>query len=369
MVRLSHKIAASFLLVISVAILSFTITAGLRAPVALNRHIQEMESHIGADSALADNLRVSFKQTMREVLVYSVITAAFAAVLVSSILSRKIETTIRAMSEASRRIADGEFHMRVRESGNDEITDLARSFNRMAENLEQTELRRLRLIGDVAHELRTPLAGVISIVEGISDGVLPANTEVFADVLNETFRLKRLVNDLEELSRLSGDGVKIYCSRFNPVNLLEDITRRLQPQFEGHGIHLKLLDNVQGKEITSDPNRVSQIIHNLLSNALRYTPEGGEVVVSTTVTSKELVITVKDTGIGIPDEELKKIFERFYRIDASRSRSSGGSGIGLAVSLRLARLLLGNLIAQSAGAECGSTFTLTLPLDQHSCDA
>jgi len=328
-----------------------------------------MEAHIGTDSTLAENLRVIFKQTLKEILVYSVITAAFAAVLASSILSRKLVTPVRAMSEASRRIADGEFHMRMKEAGNDELTDLARSFNRMAENLEQTELRRLRLIGDVAHELRTPLAGVISIIEGVSDGVIPADTEVFADVLNETFRLKRLVNDLEELSRLSGDGVKISCSHFKPINLLEDITRRLQPQFEGHGVHLELVDNVQGKEITSDPNRVSQIIHNLLSNALRYTPEGGQVAVSITETSKELLITVKDSGIGIPEEELKKIFERFYRIDASRSRSSGGSGIGLAVSLRLARLLSGDLKVQSDGTGDGSTFTLTLPLDRDSCDA
>ncbi len=362
MVRLTYKITFTYILVIFVMILSITITAVIRAPVAMERHIQAMEEHDGVDEHLVDNLRTSFTQALLEILAYSVATATAAALILAILLSKKVVTPIQAMSAASRRIADGQFHMRVNESGNDELADLAHSFNQMAQDLESTEKRRLRLIGDAAHELRTPLTGIISIIEAVSDGILPTNPETFNDVLNETNRMKRLINDLEELSRLSGDHVEVKTKRFNLNTLIEDIIRRIYPQFEGKNIELQYKTESLDNSITSDSNRLAQIIHNLLSNALRYTPDGGRVSVHLVRDEKNFNIIVKDTGIGIPKDELNRIFERFYRVDASRSRSSGGSGIGLAVSLTLAHLLSGDITAASSGPGQGSTFSLKVPV-------
>ncbi|MCK5248775.1 MAG: HAMP domain-containing protein, partial [Spirochaetaceae bacterium] len=316
MVRLTYKITLTYILVISVVMLSIAVTAGLRTPAALERHIEAMEEHVGVDEHLVDNLRTSFIEALKEILAYSVVISTAVALILAMLLSKKLVTPIQAMSEASRRIADGQFRMRVDESGNDELADLAHSFNQMAQELELTEKRRLRLIGDVAHELRTPLSGIISIIEAVSDGVLPSNQETFDDVLNEANRLKRLVNDLEELSRLSGDHVEIKTNRFNLNTLIEEIIRRIYPQFEGKGVELQYQTETLDNAIHSDPNRLTQIIHNLLSNALRYTPEGGRVTVHLSRDEKNFNIIVEDTGIGIPKNELNRIFERFYRVDA-----------------------------------------------------
>ncbi len=361
MVRLAYKIALTYLLVISVVVISVIITVGFRAPIALEHHVQAMEEHFGADKHLEDNLRTSFIQAMKEIFTFSVIIATTAAIMVTVILSRKVVTPIKAMSAASRRIADGQFRMRVEEAGNDELTDLARSFNQMAQNLESTEERRIGLIGDVAHELRTPLSGIISLMEGVSDGVIAPDEKTFSDVLNEANRLKRLVNDLEELSRLSGDHVEITKTNFNLELLIEEIVRRFNPQFEGKGIELQFQSESMENSLCSDPNRINQIIQNLLSNALRYTTENGKVNILLIREPSQYKIIVEDTGLGIPHVELNRIFERFYRIDASRSRTSGGSGIGLAVSIRLAHLLSGDISANSDGQGKGSTFTLSIP--------
>ncbi len=360
MVRLAYKIALTYLLVISVVVLSVIITAAVRAPMALEHHIEAMEEHFATDEHLEENLRTSFIQAMREILIYSVITATVAAIVVTIFLSHKVVTPVKAMSAASRRIADGQFRMRVNESGNDEMTDLAKSFNQMAQNLESTEERRVRLIGDVAHELRTPLTGIISIMEGVSDGVITSSEETYNDVLNEANRLKRLVNDLEELSRLSGDQVEIKVESCDIKVLIQDIVRRIKPQFEGKDISLQFESESPVNTIHTDPSRIIQIIQNLLSNALRYTPEKGSVTIRLQNVSSFQSIEVSDSGIGIEASELKKIFERFYRTDASRSRASGGSGIGLAVSLRLAHLLNGDISARSDGLGKGSTFTLKI---------
>ncbi len=365
MVRLAYKIASTHMLVIAVVMITIIISAGITAPAALNRHIKAMEEHVGTDNHLIENLESSFKLALRETITFYLIISTVIALITALALSRKVVTPLRALREASRRIAEGQFKMRVDESGNDELADLAHCFNVMARELDTTETRRLDLIGDVAHELRTPLSCIISIAEAVSDEVLPATPETFGDIISETNRMKRLVNDLEELSRLSGNDIVIQKSNINLELLVSDIVRRVSPQFEGKSLDIifeaKSSDNPSDNLINTDSNRLTQVLHNLLNNALRYTPVYGKVFVRLFRQDDNFIIEVQDSGAGIREPELKKIFERFYRVDPSRNRSSGGSGIGLAVSLRLTNLLGGSLTASSPGPDKGSTFTVRLP--------
>jgi histidine kinase len=250
---------------------------------------------------------------------------------------------------------------RVKENGNDELAQLAHSFNKMAYELESIERRRMQLIGDVAHELRTPLTGIISSLEGMDDGVLEKSSENLNDVLAEAARLKRLVRDLEVLSRLSADSITIKLEDFDLKIFIEALIRRVEPQFDGKGIKLNLTSESQDNSIRTDPERLSQILYNLLNNALRYTPGNGLVDVRLRKTSGVYSIIVSDTGVGIGKEDLNRIFERFYRVDPSRTRETGGSGIGLAVCIKLAHHLNGVLTATSDGPNQGSTFTLQIP--------
>jgi histidine kinase len=266
------------------------------------------------------------------------------------------------MTEASRRIAAGGYEERVQEVGEDELGELARSFNQMAETLSETEARRLRLIGDVAHELRTPLSTIRSTMEGVVDGVLPAEPAVFVSVQREVARLQRLVQDLEELSRAEAGQIPLELEEMEPATFVEAAVERLRMQYEDKGVKLQveMADGLPAVRV--DGARMTQVLLNLLGNALQYTPSGGQVTVRGWAGRKDVYIAVQDTGAGVAAEHLPHIFERFYRVDKSRSRVGGGSGIGLTISRHLVEAHHGRLEAASAGLEQGSTFTITLPV-------
>jgi histidine kinase len=290
------------------------------------------------------------------------------------------------MTAASQRIANGRYEERVQAGGEDELAALARSFNRMAHELAQTEERRRRLIGDVAHELRTPLSGIKGVMEGLQDGVLPAEPETFASIEEEVSRLQRLVRDLEALSKAEAGQIQLEKERIDPADLVETAVVRLRPQFTDKNVTLTTEIPPDLPPVTVDPARMTQVLLNLLGNALQYTPRGGRVSVQLSVngdqlsvkeewrlrdtghrlphTDHRLLITVTDTGIGLAAEHLPHIFERFYRVDKSRSRAGGGSGIGLTISKHLVEAHGGALIADSLGLHQGSTFTVILPLSK-----
>ncbi len=210
-----------------------------------------------------------------------------------------------------------------RSSGEDELAELGQSFNQMAHTLAQTEERRRRLIGDVAHELRTPLSGIKSVMEGLQDGVLPAEPATFLDVEREVNRLQRLVRDLEELSKAEAGQISLELELINPITFVQTAVDRLMLQYDDKGVKL-LTEFPEGiPDVAVDQARMTQVMLNLLGNALQYTPEGGQVVVSIWGSAQNVIISVQDSGIGIPTESLPHIFERFYRVDKSRSRSWG----------------------------------------------
>jgi histidine kinase len=244
----------------------------------------------------------------------------------------------------------------------DELGTLAMSFNRMAEKLEQTEQMRRQLIGDVSHELRTPLTAIKGSMEGLIDGVLPADAATFEQIHQEAARLERLVDDLQELSRVEARAYQLDLQSIQIEDLITATVTRLQGQFEAKGVTLltDLPSNLPA--VQADHDRLSQVLTNLIGNALQYTPEGGKVTVLTAPVGNEVLVSVADTGVGIASEHLAQIFNRFYRVDKSRSRAGGGSGIGLTIARFLVEAHGGRIWAESPGADQGSTFTFTLPI-------
>jgi two-component system, OmpR family, sensor histidine kinase BaeS len=240
---------------------------------------------------------------------------------------------------------------------------LAARFNQMAGKLEQVESMRRRLIGDVSHELRTPLTAIKGSMEGLMDGILPADNTTYQQIHAEADRLNRLVDDLQELSRVEAGAYQMDLRPVDLSSIVRTVAKRLAPQFESRRISLAF-DLPAGLPLAlADEDRAVQVLTNLAGNALRYSPEDGRVHIAAQRINGEVQISVRDTGIGIPSEHLAHVFDRFYRVDKSRSRQSGGgSGIGLTIARALVEAQGGRIWVESEGEGHGSTFTFTLPL-------
>jgi len=359
---MSWKLLLSYLLIIVVAFVVLIGTAYFHTGTAIQHHIADMEAALHAGPEHATDLVASFHEAINEVILVGALAGVAAAVVVSAITTGRIVGPLRAMMQASRRIAAGDYHHRVRSASQDELGELGISFNRMAEALEQTEQRRLALIGNVAHELRTPLTSIRGVMEGVVDGVIEPEPATFAGIQREVARLQRLVGDLEDLSRAEAGQILLHCQPVAPAELIGAAAARLQPQFEDKGVEL-ILDLPTGlPAVNVDAERITQVLLNLLGNALQYTPPGGRVDVQAIAQRDALLLSVRDDGIGIADSDLPHIFERFYRVDKSRSRAGGGSGIGLTIAKHLVEAHGGQIRAESSGVGRGSTFSFSLPL-------
>ena len=359
--RLVWKLFLSYLVIVAVGFVVLALTATLNAPTALDRHMAGMQTMVGGGGMMAD-LRDNLVETINEVLIVAAATSLAAAVAVSLFTARRIVQPVRAMTGASQRIAGGDYHQRVPVPGDDELGALAGSFNRMAETLEQTERRRVELIGDVAHELRTPLSSIRSTMEGLVDGVLPAREDTLLSVQHEVTRLQRLVQDLEELSRAEAGRIPLDARPADVGALIHAAADRLALQFEGKGVRLRVDIPAALPPAHVDAARITQVLVNLLGNALQYTSQDGSVTVEARAEAGEVHVAIRDTGLGISGEHLPHLFERFYRVDRSRSRAGGGSGIGLTISKYLVEAHGGRIWASSPGVGQGSTFTFALPV-------
>ncbi|MCC6168520.1 MAG: HAMP domain-containing protein [Caldilineaceae bacterium] len=288
----------------------------------------------------------------------------FVGVVLGSLLliRQQIIQPIQAMKQASLYIAAGNYHERLPHYSNIELNELAQAFNQMAATIAATEQRRVELIGNVAHELRTPLTNIRATMEGLVDGVLQPDQGAFLGVQHEVSRLQRLVFQLEELSLAESGQVTLRKRRVDLRPLVRDVGGRLAPQYDDKGVQLgyDLAPDLPMLEV--DPDRITQVLINLLGNALQATPAGGQVHIRVAHEGSDVTVRIRDTGIGIPPEELTRIFERFYRVDKSRARSSGGNGIGLTIARHFALAHGGRLWAESQGLGHGATFVLALPL-------
>lgn len=315
----------------------------------------------GMMGAMQQTTEQAFQTAMLQALWLSTTAATLAAVAVSVLVSARIVTPLQRLLAASRRMATGHYAERVPVEGQDELAALAAQFNTMAEELETAERRRVALIGDVAHELRTPLATIEGYTEGLLDGVVAPTTETWALLHDEVRRLRRLVQDLQDLSRAEAHQLSLHPQPVAPGDLVEQAIGRMGSQFTDQGVHLVYTPTAGLPLVQADPDRIIQVLINLLGNAVRYTPAGGTVRVEVKAGPEGVVFRVTDTGIGIAAEHLPHLFERFYRVDRARSRALGGSGIGLTIAKALVEAHGGRIWATSPGLGQGATFAFTLP--------
>jgi signal transduction histidine kinase len=374
--HLGVKLFLSYLAVVAVGALILFVISQSILPSAFNRHMLGLGGGqmmgmgrqgvggqgLGGQGGMAQ-LFADFRASFNDALTYAALAAIAVAVALSLFFSRSVLAPVRGMSAASRRIADGHYDERVNVRGSDELAQLAARFNQMAESLEQVESMRRQLIGDVSHELRTPLTAIKGSMEGLIDGVLPATAETYEQIHAEADRLNRLVDDLQELSRVEARAYALQPRPLDVASLARTVTKRLAPQFESKHISLDLELPSDIPAVLADEDRFVQVLTNLVGNALQYTPEGGSVRIAARHSSQDVEISVSDTGIGIPPEHLVHIFDRFYRVDKSRSRrAGGGSGIGLTIARALVEAQGGRIWAESDGEDHGSTFFFTVPV-------
>jgi two-component system sensor histidine kinase BaeS len=375
---LGAKLLLSYLVIIVVGVVVLIFASQFILPTSFNRHMAGMGMTLapGASAGVGgmmgnqgvgnsdtmSQLYLDFRASFNEALMYAALAAAIVAVALSLYLSRSVVAPVRAMSLATQRIADGRYEERVQVWGEDELAQLGMRFNQMAEKLNQVETMRRRLIGDVSHELRTPLTAIKGSMEGLIDGVLPATQETYQQIHAEADRLNRLVDDLQELSRVEARAYELEIHPLDVSSLVRTVTKRLTSQAESKRISLdlELVSDLPG--VLADEDRAVQVLTNLVGNALQYTPENGKVTIAAKQINNEVQVSVRDTGLGIPPEHLPQIFDRFYRVDKSRTRrAGGGSGIGLTIARALVEAHGGHIGAESAGEGRGSTFTFTLP--------
>ncbi len=367
--HLSWKLFLSYLTVILISTVVVASATELVVPSAFERHMAAMASLMGSDASTMElDLFAGFRDAVTEALALSMAAAFVAALVLSLFISRQVVAPVQEMVIASQHIAGGHYGERVGVPGSgkgeelDELGRLAQSFNQMADSLQQTETLRMELIGNVAHELRTPLSSIQATMEGLIDGVLPADAETYQLVHQEAARLQRLIRDLQELSRVETIAVEHKPRPTQVPTLVETVVLRLGRQFEDKGVSLEVDIAPDLPPVQADEDRIGQVLLNLVGNALQYTPAGGRVSIRARREGQTVFLVVQDTGIGIAPEHLPHIFERFYRVDKSRSRAGGGSGIGLTIAQRLVEAHGGRIRAASDGPGRGSTFSFTLPV-------
>jgi len=366
--HLAIKLFLSYIVVILVGVTVIVLATRFTVPEAFNRHMgmgqvsgQGMMPGAGQGRGMMSDLFLNFQASFNEALILALLVAGFVAIIISLLLSRGVVASVRLMTNASRRIAEGHYDERVQKTGEDELGQLAHSFNQMAEKLEQVETIRRQLIGDVSHELRTPLTAIKGSMEGLMDGVLPANAETYQQIHQEAGRLARLVDDLQELSRVEA---RAYPLEIQPIHITDFVTTTLKRLSTQAAIkHIELHAELPGDlpAVLADTDRITQVLTNLVDNAVHYTPQGGQVTVSAKRDGDHVQIRVADNGIGIPQEHLSHLFSRFYRVDKSRSRQAGGgSGIGLTIAKYLVEAHGGRIWVESEGEGKGSCFNFTL---------
>ncbi|MGI8746727.1 MAG: sensor histidine kinase [Deinococcus sp.] len=348
---------------IALSAATMIVIAEWTAPLFYRTHIEQMVQMFGIRNI--PEMRRQLSEGITAVFGSALAVASFVtllvALVVSAFVSQQILRSVKRVSHASTRIAAGHYAERLPEMGRDELGELTGSFNRMAEALEATEVRRQELIGTVAHELRTPLTGMRGLTEGLLDGVFRIE-EAGPDLIREIRRLERLTQDLSLVTQAEAGVIPVVP---RPVPLAE-LARAACTQFERPFAHkgLTLALEVQHEvQVLADPDRFTHVLVNLLSNALRHTYWGG-VTVRVDGNGGTGRVEVQDTGEGIAPQDLPHVFERFYRSDQSRARDaeeSVGAGVGLTVSRHLVEAMGGTIQVTSTEGE-GTTLTVVLPL-------
>ncbi len=355
---LRARLLVAFLVVAAAALGTVAFAVMLIGP----GYFADAMGHMPGDpmgDAMAESTQAAFDTAMTQALLAAGVAAVVAAGVVAVLVASRIARPITAMSEAARRIAAGHYGERVPDADPGELAELAVSFNEMAGSLEATERRRLQLVGDVAHELRTPLTTLDGYLEGLEDGVVAPSAQTWHLLRAETARLNRMVADLSELWRAEANQLPLAIDEVDAAAVAREVGEGYLAAAGARGIAVELPANPL--VALADKDRLAQIVSNYLSNALRHAPDGSTIRVVGVATPGHARLSVADEGPGLEAGQLDAVFERFYRVDAARSRAAGGSGIGLAIVRALADAMDGEAWAESDGPGRGATFHLELP--------
>ena len=360
--RLRWRLLIGNLLVAGAGAVTVMVGVSLAAPRAFEHAMGDQGGMAGMGTMMDAALTAAFGDAVGSALVIGVGAAIFVAVVVAVIVSARLARPISDLAVASRQVAGGDYAQRVPEGGG-ELGELAASFNDMAASLDATERRRHELIGDVAHELRTPIASLRGYIEGLDAGVFAPGPDAWRVLQDQTSRLARLVDDLSDLWRAEANDIALMPEDLDGSTLVTDAIERHRSAAAARSIEIAAeAEAGQPTRVRADRTRIAQVLDNLVGNAIRYTSAGGRVSVGLAVRPGRGIISVRDTGPGLAPEELARVFERFYRVDPSRSRDAGGSGLGLAIAKALTEAMGGRIWATSSGPGKGATFSVELPL-------
>jgi two-component system sensor histidine kinase BaeS len=356
---LTVKLLAAELAVIVAGAATLALVALLLGPTLFHRHIRVALGYV--PPTVMHHLDQAFGESLALSLGLGVAAAAAAAAAIGWLVASRIVRPVHMLAGAARQVSRGNYDSRVAVAGDDELTVLARAFNEMAGSLASAEQRRRRLLSDVAHELRTPLATIDAYLEGLADGVVQPTPETWKLLRSESARLNRLSDDIARVSRAEERQLELRLTRESPQRLLEAAAQAAAPAFAEKGVELRVEPTENTPAVEVDRDRIGEVLANLLENALRHTPAGGNVALTASRDGDAALLTVADTGDGLDPDELERIFERFYRADTARSRDRGGSGIGLTISRAIVEAHGGQLWAESDGPGHGTRILCRLP--------
>ncbi|WP_308287699.1 HAMP domain-containing sensor histidine kinase [Cryobacterium sp. 1639] len=331
-------------------------------PAIFHAHMMGMG---GSGTSSTQHAEEAFRTASMVSLAVALVAAMAASVGVSLFLSRRITRSLTPVTEAAGRVADGDYTARIPAVGlGAEFDDLISAFNSMATDLGRIEATRTRMLGDLAHEMRTPITTIGAYLEAIADGVQEADPATLTILGDQVTRLTRLSEDVAIVTTAE-EGRLTMRRRCLPVaQVVADAVAQATAQYTAQNVTLMvtMAGGARDAAISGDSDRIGQVLTNLLDNAVRHTPSGREVNISAAVIGSKVVMAVSDEGDGIPAEHISHVFERFYRVDASRDRAHGGSGVGLAIARSITEAHGGSIRAESAGVGRGATFTVEFSL-------
>lgn len=313
----------------------------------------------------AESASAALIKVLNRFLMLGGILALVVAAVVTVFMSRKILKPVQALTVAARRLGAGDFSHRVQVSGKGEMAELAQTFNSMTDNLERGEMLRRNMVSDVAHELRTPISNIRGQLEAIDDGLIQPDAHTLNSIQEEALLLSRLIDDLQELTLAEAGKLSLFRQSEDVAQLIHKSVAAASTKATASGIILTIDLPERLPPCDIDSQRIGQVLRNLLENAITHTPKGGTVTVAARQVQEHVEIDVVDTGEGIPAEHLPNVFERFYRADKSRTRSTGGSGLGLTIARRLVEAHGGQIGVQSEAGK-GSRFYFTIPVSSSS---
>ncbi|MEV0899543.1 HAMP domain-containing sensor histidine kinase [Actinoplanes sp. NPDC049802] len=359
-IGLTGRLFAAQALVVLAGAATLGAVTVLAGPAIFHEHLRQISPAAGAE--VTHHVEQAYTSANRIALALGLAAVLATALAASALLARRVARPVRELAAAAADIAEGHYDVRITAPGmGADFDSVAASFNAMAARLADIETTRRRLLADVGHELRTPLATMQAYVQAAQDGVTVADEDTWIVLATQTERMQRLVEDIAAVSRAEEHQLDLHPVRVTATDLAATAITAVQPRYAAKGVSLEHVARPDRTAVDADPARMAQVLGNLLDNSLRHTPPGGHVTVTTGSDGDSARITVTDTGDGVAAEHLPHLFERFYRADTARDRRHGGSGIGLSIAHAIVADHGGHLTADSHGPGAGATFTVTLP--------